>query len=100
LLAAYTNEDPATPNQILLVYIQNITLLSIDPPKSRISYKIGDAGLYFVNGMMNDPTNPYLAYLFTTDKNIASGTFGVFKMDFNSTSLKYVYTTFTMSSGF
>ncbi len=100
MLAASTNEDPATPNQILLVYIQNITLFSIDAPESIISYKIGYAGLFFVNGMMNDPTNSYLAYLFTTDKNIASGTFGVFKMDFNPTSLKYVYTTFTMSSGF
>jgi hypothetical protein len=60
---------------------------------------MGDAGLYFVEGLMNDPTNAYLAYLFTTDKNVASGTFGVFKIDFTVSSLKYVYTAFTSSSG-
>ena len=48
---------------------------------------------------MNDPTNAFLAYLFTTDKNVASGTFGVFKMDFTTSIPNYVYTAFTMSSG-
>ena len=48
---------------------------------------------------MNDPVNLYLTYLFVIDKNINSGTFGVFKMDFTLTSLKYAYTTFQMSSG-
>ena len=37
--------------------------------------------------------------MFTTDKSVASGTFGVFKMDFTPTILKYGYTPLTMSSG-
>ena len=48
---------------------------------------------------MNDPLNSYYTYLFTTDKNVASGTFGVFKMDFTPSTLKYVYTILSMSSG-
>ena len=48
---------------------------------------------------MSDPLNLFLAYLFTTDENIGSGTFGVFKIDFTPTTLKYVYTALTMSSG-
>ena len=48
---------------------------------------------------MNDPVNSYLAYLFTTDNKVNSGTFGVFKMDFTPTTLKYVYTALSMSSG-
>ena len=40
-----------------------------------------------------------MAYLFTTDKNVNQGTFGVFKMDFTSSIPKYVYTTLTMSYG-
>ncbi len=48
---------------------------------------------------MNDPVNSYLAYLFTSDKNVGSGTFGVFKMDFTPSSNKYVYTVLSMSSG-
>ena len=43
--------------------------------------------------------NSYLAYLFTTDNNVNSGTFGVFKMDFTPMTLKYVYTVLSMSSG-
>jgi hypothetical protein len=37
--------------------------------------------------------------LFTTDKSVASGTFGVFKMDFSTVLPKYVYTVLTMASG-
>jgi hypothetical protein len=37
--------------------------------------------------------------LFTTDKNVASGTFGVFKMDFSTVLPKYIYTVLTMASG-
>ena len=48
---------------------------------------------------MNDPVNLFFAYLFTTDKSVASGTFGVFKMDFSTTTPKYVYTELTMASG-
>ena len=48
---------------------------------------------------MDDPMNSYMAYLFITDKNEDSGTFGVFKMDFTPTWLRYVYTPFSMSSG-
>jgi len=103
LLVVHTNEDPTTPNQILLVYLKNIVLGTTTAPSTAksnaLNYKIGNAGLYFVKGLINDPTNAYLAYLFTTDMNVASGTFGVFKMDFTPSSLKYVYTAFTMSSG-
>ncbi len=48
---------------------------------------------------MNDPVNTFIAYLFTTDNSVGSGTFGVFKMDFTTTIPKYVYTSLTMSSG-
>ena len=48
---------------------------------------------------MSDPMNSFLAYLFTTDKTIASGTFGVFKIDFTPATLKYVYTVLSMGSG-
>jgi hypothetical protein len=58
---------------------------------------IGNVGLYFVTGFMNDPVDSYLAYLFTTDININQGTFGVFKMDFTSSTPKYVYTTLSLS---
>ena len=37
--------------------------------------------------------------MFTTDKSVASGTFGVFKMDFSTVLPKYVYTALTMASG-
>ena len=54
---------------------------------------------------MNDNSNSFIVYLFTTDKNLNQGTFGVFKIDFAPASLtpplspKYVYTTLSMSSG-
>ena len=48
---------------------------------------------------MNDPVNSFLAYLFTTDNSVSSGTFGVFKMDFSTVTPKYFYATLTMSSG-
>ena len=48
---------------------------------------------------MNNPINPFQAYLFITDKSVASGTFGVFKMDFSTDIPKYVYTALTMASG-
>jgi hypothetical protein len=48
---------------------------------------------------MNDPVNSFLSYLFVTDNSVASGTFGVFKMDFTPTTLKYGYTALTLSSG-
>ena len=38
-------------------------------------------------------------YLFVTDKSVASGTFGVFKMDFSTVTPKYIYTALSMSSG-
>ena len=96
---ALTNEHPTTPNQILLMYLNNIVIGSTTPPTSRNAYYIGNAGLYFVKGLMNDPVNSVLAYLFATDKNVASGTFGVFKMDFTSLPYKYVYTALSMGSG-
>jgi len=69
-----------------LVYFKNIVIGSTTLQTSRTRYKIGNSGLYFVKGLMNDPTNAFLAYLFTTDKNVASGTFGVFKMDFTTST--------------
>ena len=48
---------------------------------------------------MNDPLNLFMVYLFTIDKSVDQGTFGVFKIDFTPTTLKYVYTVLTMSSG-
>ena len=37
--------------------------------------------------------------MFTTDKNVESGTFGVFKMDFSTVTPKYIYTKLTIASG-
>ena len=52
-----------------------------------------------MKGLLNDPTNSSLVYLFVTDKNIASDTFGVFKMNFTTSTYKYVYTALSISSG-
>ena len=57
---------------------------STTTPTLKGNYYIGNHGLYFVKGLMNDPTNSYLAYLFTIDKNTNRGTFGVFKMGFSN----------------
>jgi hypothetical protein len=43
---------------------------------------MGKIGLFNVIGLMNDPLNTKIAYLFTLDKNVNQETFGVFKMDF------------------
>ena len=100
---AMTNEHPTTPNKILLQYLKDIdTSLTIAPSTSTsnaFTYWIGNAGLYFVKGLMSDPVNPFLTYLFATDNNVVFGTFGVFKMDFTPLTLKYVYTPLTISSG-
>ena len=61
---------------------------------------MGVLGKYFVKGLIDDPLNFYLTYLFATDNNINQGTFGVFKMDFTSTALNYVYIKLSMSSGY
>ena len=94
-----TNEDSINTNRILLEYVKDIVIGSTTPPSSMTTYWIGNPGIYFVKSLMDDPLNSFLAYLFTTDKNLNSGTFGVFKMDFTPTSFKYVYTTLSMSSG-
>ena len=94
-----TNEHPTDLNQIFLEYLTGIVIGSNLLPSSWFSYKIGNYGKYFVKGLLNDPVNSFLAYLFTTDNNVNSGTFGVFKMDFTPTSLKYVYTSLSMSFG-
>ena len=93
------NENPITPKKILLHYLKNIVIGSSNQPTSRFTYWIKNAGLYFVKGLMNDPVNSFLAYLFVTDGNVALGTFGVFKMDFSTAAPKYVYTALSMSSG-
>ena len=86
-----------------MVYLKNnIPGLSTPPTTGNsraFNYKIGSLGTYFVKGILDDPLNPYLAYLFTTDNNVNFGTFGVFKMDFKPTTLKYNYTILSMSSG-
>ena len=63
------------------------------------TYFVGNPGKYSVGRLLDDPVDSFLAYLFITDKNIASGTFGVFKMDFTPLTLKYVFTALSMSSG-
>ena len=50
------------------------------------TYIIGDPGIYLIKGLINDPVIEFTAYLFVTDNNLNSGTFGVFKMDFTSTT--------------
>ncbi len=85
LLVVSTNEDQTTPNNILLFYIKNILLYSNMAPFNESSYLIQNPGLYFVKGLMNNPVNKFFAYLFVIDKNVGSGTFGVFKLDFTAT---------------
>ena len=68
-------------------------------PAQRTIYFIGNAGIYFIKGLMNDPVNSFFVYLFSMDKNVNQNTFGVFKMDFTTLPYKYVYTAFTLSSG-
>ncbi len=84
-----------------MFYQKNIDTSSIIAPigSNALNYWIGNAGLYFVKGLMNDPVNSFFAYLFTMDKSVASGTFGVFKMDFSFVTPKYVYTELIMASG-
>ena len=86
-----------------MLYLTNINIDSTLGPKSvrsnATTYKIGDECKYFVKGLINDPADFYLAYLFTSDKNLDPETFGVFKLDFTPSSLKYVYTTLSMSTG-
>ena len=70
------------------------------PLKNAFSYKLGPpAGLFIVKGLINDPMDSFLAYLFTLDKYQNKGIFGVFKIDFTSLPPKYVYTALTMSTG-
>ena len=87
-----------------MFYQKNIDTSSTTAPTTENSkaftYWIGNAGLYFVKGILNDPVNSSLAYLFVTDKNVASGTFGVFKMNFTASPYIYVYTALSMSSGY
>lgn len=90
MLAVFTNEDQTNLNEILLEYLKGITIGSVIGPTNRITYKIGALGKYFVTGLMDDPVNNYLAYLFATDKNVNPGVFGVFKLDFSFTTPKYV----------
>ena len=52
-----------------------------------------------MKGIINDPVNSLFAYLFTTDKNVNQGTFGVFKMNFTTLPYWYDYTSLSMSSG-
>ena len=98
-----TNEDQSTTNKILLEYVKNIDFSSTIAPTSSASsattYWIDNVGKYLVKGLMNDPLNSFLVYLFTTNKNLDQGTFGVFKMDFSFTTPKYSYTSLSMSSG-
>ena len=84
-----------------MIYLSNIVIGSTNAPAINKKYtnKIGVAGKYFIKGLINDPMNSYFFYLFTIDKSVASGNFGVFKIDFTRSFFKYVYTTLSMSSG-
>ncbi len=61
VLMAMTNEDPNTLNMILLMYLKNIDLVLNPAPigSNILSYWIGDLGLYFVQGLMNNPLNSF-----------------------------------------
>ncbi len=61
---AMTNENPTTPNKILLQYLKNIAVTGIGSTTAPITansnaftYWIGNPGLYFVKGLMNNPLN-------------------------------------------
>ncbi len=81
--------------------MKNIVLGStIRPTGTNVNtYWIGNPGLFFVKGLMNDPLNSFLAYLFTTDISLSTGTLGVFKMDFSTAIPKYIFTDLTISTG-
>ena len=83
----------------MLIYLRNIDIGTTNPPYKKAAYKIGAAGKYFIKGLINDPNNSFVAYLFTVDNNVASGTFGVFKMNFTVLPYKYIYTALSMSAG-
>ena len=95
MIAAFTNEDPSNSNQFVIGYFKNIDLNSkIAPSIASLNitqHKIGAAGKYFVKGLIEDPVDTYIVYLFIFDKNINFGTFGVFKIDFTPSTQKYVY---------
>ncbi len=61
VLLVMTNEHPTTPNKIVLKYLKNIVVGSITAPSTlnsnAFSYWIGNVGLYFVKGLMNNPLN-------------------------------------------
>ena len=61
VLMVMTNEDPTTPNNILLFYLKNIDTSLFSSPltitSNAFSYWIGNVGLYFVKGLMNNPLN-------------------------------------------
>ena len=56
---AMTNEHPTTSNKILLQYLKNINLGSTIAPtgSNALTYWIERLGLYFVEGLMNNPLN-------------------------------------------
>jgi hypothetical protein len=99
VLLAMTNENPTTPNKILLNYLQYIEIGSTNAPTSRSTYWMGAGDFYLVKGLLNDPVNSFFAYLFVACGSVASRTFGVFKMDFSTVTPKYVWTALSMSSG-
>ena len=61
VLMVMTNEHPTTLNKILLEYLKNIVLGSTTAPSTAnanaFTYWIGNPGLYFVEGLMNNPLN-------------------------------------------
>ena len=83
----------------MMIYIKGIVINLTDSPSipNRISKKFGVEGKYFIKGLIDDPINLFFVYLFTIDMNVASGTFGVFKIDFKNSIIKYVYTELSMS---
>ena len=59
MLAVLTNEHPTDLYLIVLEYFQNIVIGSTTAPdfynSDAFTYNIGDAGVYFVHGLMDDP---------------------------------------------
>jgi hypothetical protein len=59
---ALTNEDATNPNKIILFYLKNIVVTGIGSNiaptwPNALTYRIGNLGLYFVEGLMNNPVN-------------------------------------------
>jgi hypothetical protein len=97
LLQVLTNEDTINPDYMRLIYLTSAGS-SATPSTTLIkNFKIGNQGLFTVNGLSDDPQNNNIAYIYVTDSNINGGTFKVLKVDFSTD--KYVSTPLMMGFG-